>query len=139
MNKFNKKADFTGYSTDTKEIGEEFCKTVGKQNVLFPQAKASLRTVQQQFENASQAIELVVYETFQKRNITVEDSDIVVFTSPSNVEAYFGNLKLNASQKIIAIGKSTEKKLNEYGITNCILPESLGELGLAEAVFGSPS
>ena len=41
-----------------------------------------------------------------------------------------------ASHKIIAIGKSTQKKLMEFGIENCILPISFDEVGLAEAVFG---
>jgi uroporphyrinogen-III synthase len=62
--------------------------------------------------------------------------EIVVFTSPSNVESYFEKGKISAAQKVIAIGKSTEKKLIEKGVENCVLPVSFDESGLAEAVFG---
>jgi len=136
LKKFDKKAAFSGYNTDTKVVGKQFAKLVNDQTVLFPQAKQSLKTIQQQFNDNKQLVELVVYETIKKENVIVGDAEIVVFTSPSNVESFFDKFKINAAQKVIAIGKSTEKKLKEYGINNCILPESLGELGLAEAVFG---
>ena len=44
--------------------------------------------------------------------------------------------KISDKQQVVAIGKSTEKKLNEYKIENIILPASFDEVGLAEAVFG---
>ena len=46
------------------------------------------------------------------------------------------NLRMETYNKLISIGKSTEKKLNEYKIENIILPASFDEVGLAEAVFG---
>ena len=121
---------------DTKAVGKKFAKTVGAETVLFPQAKGGLRTIQQQFEDVSKLTDLVVYETVKKENKKLPQADVLVFTSPSNVESFFEKGKISVSQKVIAIGKSTEKKLSEQGIQNCLLPASFDEVGLAEAVFG---
>ena len=78
----------------------------------------------------------MVYETGKKENATIPTAEVVVFTSPSNVDSYFTKAKISDKQQVVAIGKSTEKKLNEYKIENIILPASFDEVGLAEAVFG---
>lgn len=136
LKKYNKNAAFVGSINDTKIVGKKFAKAVGTETVLFPQAKGGLRTIQQQFEDAGKLSDLVVYETVKKENTTLPEAEIIVFTSPSNVESFFENLEISTRHKIIAIGKSTEKKLKEFGIENCILPVSFDEVGLAEAVFG---
>jgi uroporphyrinogen-III synthase len=109
---------------------------VGEETVLFPQAKNGLRTVQQQFEDSSKLSDLAVYETVKKDKVKLPEAEILVFTSPSNVESFFGKAKISPDQKVVAIGTSTEKKLKENGISNVILPASFDEVGLAEAVFG---
>jgi hydroxymethylbilane synthase len=136
LKKHNRNAAFVGSIPDTKVIGKKFAKAVGNETVLFPQAKGGLRTIQQQFEDATKLTDLVVYETVKKENAKMPNAEILVFTSPSNVESYFEKGKVNDKQKVIAIGKSTEKKLQELGVINCILPASFDEVGLAEAVFG---
>ncbi len=136
LKQFGKNAAFVGKINDTKVIAQKFAKTVGEETVLFPQAKGGLRTVQQQFGDAGKLTDMVVYETVKKENLQLPEVEIVVFTSPSNVDSFFEKAKISANQKVIAIGKSTEKKLKEYGIEKCILPESFDEVGLAEAVFG---
>ncbi len=132
----NKNAAFVGSVNDTKAVGKKFAKTVGVETVLFPQAKGGLRSVQQQFEDAAKTTDLVVYETVKKENASLPDAEIVVFTSPSNVESFFKKGKISEKQKVVAIGQSTEKKLKEFGVENCILPASFDEVGLTEAVFG---
>jgi len=135
LKKFDKNAAFVGSVNDTKVVGKKFAKTVGSESVLFPQAKGGLRTIQQQFEDATKLNDLVVYETVKKDISKLPKAEIVVFTSPSNVESFFENHKITAKQKVIAIGKSTEKKLIEFGVANCVLPQSFDEVGLAECVF----
>jgi len=76
-----------------------------------------------------------VYETILSHDAEPSGAEILVFTSPSNVEAYFANNLIQPDQKIIAIGKSTGKKLDEVGLSYT-LPFSPDETGLAEAVFG---
>ena len=136
LKKHNKNAAFVGSINDTKVVGKKFAKAVGSETVLFPQAKGGLRTIQQQFEDAGKLTDLVVYETVKKENEKLPEAEVIVFTSPSNVESFFEKWKTSPSQHIIAIGKSTEKKLLEFGVKNSILPVSFDEVGLAEAVFG---
>ncbi|MBA3706090.1 MAG: hydroxymethylbilane synthase [Bacteroidetes bacterium] len=136
LKKYNRNAAFVGSINDTKVVGKKFAKAVGAETVLFPQAKGGLRTIQQQFEDTSKLTDLVVYETVKKENATLPEVNVIVFTSPSNVLSFFEKNKISKTQKVIAIGKSTEKKLKEFGIENCILPASFDEVGLSEAVFG---
>ena len=63
---YGRRADFIGYSTDTRLTGKQFASLVKSAPVVFPQAKDSMRTVQQQFVNKSQTRDLAVYETIQK-------------------------------------------------------------------------
>ncbi len=136
LKKYNRNAAFVGSINDTKVVGKKFAKAVGSETVLFPQAKGGLRSIQQQFEDSNKITDLVVYETVKKEHTKLPEVEIVVFTSPSNVESFFEKAKINANQKVIAIGKSTEKKLKEHGVEKCLLPQSFDEVGLAEAVFG---
>jgi hydroxymethylbilane synthase len=138
LKKYNRNAAFVGSVNDTKVVGKKFAKTVGAETVLFPQAKGGLRTIQQQFEDAGKLTDLTVYETVKKINVQLPEVEVVVFTSPSNVASFFEKGKINNKQRVIAMGKSTEKKLQEFGVQNCILPESFDEIGLAQAVFFQP-
>jgi hydroxymethylbilane synthase len=136
LKKYNRNAAFVGSVNDTKVVGKKFAKSVGSETVLFPQAKGGLRTIQQQFEDGSKLTDLVVYETVKKENAKMPDAEILVFTSPSNVESFFEKGKIKKEQKVVAIGESTQKKLKTFGVENCVLPVSFDEVGLAEAVFG---
>lgn len=136
LRRYGKKADFIGYSTDTRFTGKQFAATAGNATVLFPQAKGSLRTVQQQFR-PGQVIDLVVYETIKKNEAPVVQAAIMVFTSPSNVEAFFEKNRLEADQRVVAIGEATGNALQRFGIKKYKLPASFDDAGLAQAVFGS--
>ena len=128
-----------GSINDTKVVGKKFAKTVGAETVLFPQTKSGLRTIQQQFTDAGKLFDFVVYETVKKEHASIPQVEIVVFTSPSNVESFFEKATISTNQKVIAIGKSTELKLKDKGVENCVLPISYDEVGLATAVFGCTS
>src|SRR5213079_1115800 len=86
LRKYNVRADFIGYSTDTKMTGKQFASRVGEGTVLFSQAKGSLRSVQNGFVRKEQVIDLVVYETLKRNEESIPPAEIMVFTSPSNVE-----------------------------------------------------
>ncbi|MBL0046906.1 MAG: hydroxymethylbilane synthase [Bacteroidetes bacterium] len=136
LRKFGKRADFIGYSTDTKLTGKQFASTVGKKTVLFPQAKESMRSIQQAFTNSGQTTDLSVYETLKKNEELVPDFEIGVFTSPSNVAAFFEKNRLRSDQKIIAMGESTAAALKKNGVRKPVLTTSFDDLGLVRAVFG---
>ena len=129
--------DFNGEEDgiDTVDIAEEFAALAVGKCVLFPGAKDSLRTIQKAVALNSKVIDLPVYETVRDENAKQSYADVLIFTSPSNVDAYFADNLLEPEQRIICIGKSTGKKFDKMGVKYS-LPYSPDEIGLAEAVFG---
>jgi hydroxymethylbilane synthase len=128
--------EYTGDGVDPADVAAEFAKLANGHIVLFPSAAGSLRSVQQGLSADTKVIDLPVYETILEDEVEPSGAEVLVFTSPSNVEAYFVNNLLQPDQKVIAIGKSTGKKLDEMGV-KYKLPYSPDETGLAEAVFGT--
>ncbi|MFI5160627.1 MAG: hydroxymethylbilane synthase [Sphingobacteriales bacterium] len=129
---------YVGVSIDSAEVAHEFAKLANGTKVVFPGAEGSLKSIQQGLSADTKIIDLPVYETVLEEDVEGTGADILVFTSPSNVEAYFNYNLLEPNQKVIAIGKSTGRKFDEMG-TKYILPFSPDEVGLAEAVFGISS
>lgn len=131
-----KMADFNGEveGIDTKDIADEFAKVANGSKVLFPSAKGSLRTIQKALSADTKIVELTVYETVSEEDVSQSYADVMIFTSPSNVESYFVNNLLEPDQQVICIGKSTGKKFDEMGVKYS-LPYSPDEVGLSEAVF----
>lgn len=135
LRQLGKVPDFVGESSDTNDVSEEFAAIANGTNVLFPLAKDSLRTIRKNLSEDTKVTELIVYETVLIEDVDKTYADVVVFTSPSNVDAYFESNLLEPNQKVLAIGASTGKRLEELGVSY-ILPASPDEIGLAEAVFG---
>lgn len=127
--------EYVGESTDTAEVAADFAELVKGKTVLFPGAEGSLRSIQQGMSADTKVIDLPVYETVLEEDVEASGADVLVFTSPSNVDAYFAENLLDPYQKVVAIGKSTGKKFDEMGVKYA-LPFSPDEVGLAEAVFG---
>ncbi len=137
LRRFGRVPDFNGEEEgiDTTEIAKEFAAIASGTTVLFPGAKGSLRTIQQMLSVQTKIIDLPVYETVIEENVEQSYADVLIFTSPSNVEAYFADNLLEPGQKVVCIGRSTGKKFDEMGV-GYTLPYSPDEIGLAEAVFG---
>jgi hydroxymethylbilane synthase len=127
--------DYVGESGDTAEVADGFAELVKGQTVLFPGAEGSLKSIQKGLSPDTKVIDLPVYETVLVDQVEASSADVLVFTSPSNVDAYFAENLLDPYQKVVAIGKSTGKKFDEMGVKYA-LPYSPDEVGLAEAVFG---
>jgi len=128
-------ADFVGEASDTSMVARKFASMTENKTILFPQAKDSLRSIQNGLHPSARAIDLPVYETDIDENAQIPGADIIIFTSPSNVISYVQRSLIELDQKVIAIGKSTGAKLEEYGYTKYTTPWSPDELGLAEAIF----
>jgi hydroxymethylbilane synthase len=135
LRKYGHLAEFVGESGDIKEVAEDFASLVKGETVLFPRAQDSLLTIQKSLSPDTKIIDLPIYETGTVENVDKTYADILIFTSPSNVEAYFAENLLDPGQKVVAIGTSTGKKFDEMGVSYT-LPFSPDEIGLAEAVFG---
>ena len=132
---YGSRADFIGYSTDTRLTGKQFASLVKSGTVLFPQAKNSMRSIQRQFVNKAQVIDLPVYETVNKPVDGIPDADILLFTSPSNAEAFLQKKKVKKEQTIIAMGDATANTLKKAGILSVYLVPSYDETGLLQAIF----
>lgn len=135
LRKYGHLASYVGESGDINEVAEGFAALVKGQTVLFPRAQDSLLSIQKSLAEDTKVIDLPIYETVIEENIDQTYADVLIFTSPSNVEAYFTDNLLDPGQKVIAIGNSTGKKFEEMGVEYS-LPYSPDEIGLAEAVFG---
>lgn len=129
--------DYTGEGIDPADVAAEFAELTKGKTVLFPGANNSMRSIQAGMPAETKVIDLPVYETLLEEKVHASGAEVLVFTSPSNVEAYFADNLLASDQKVIAIGTSTGKKLEEAGI-KYTLPYAPDEPGLAEAVFGLP-
>lgn len=132
------RADFIGQDGDTRLTGKKFGALAGRATVLFPQAKGSMRTIQQQVPTVK-VINLVVYETITHAIDDLPAADVLVFTSPSNVESWFEKNKVTAAQKVVAMGHASESALKERGARVHALPATFDDTGLAQAVFGVSS
>ncbi|EFK59462.1 hydroxymethylbilane synthase [Sphingobacterium spiritivorum] len=137
LRKYDRVADFSGddFGIHTDEIGLEFAKIANGQTVLFPRAKDSLETIQKAMSADTKIIDMPVYETVLDENVASTTAEVLIFTSPSNVEAYFIDNLIEPGQQIISIGKSTGAKIAEMGLPY-VTPYSPDEIGLTEAVFG---
>lgn len=137
LRKFNRTADFTGdhLGINTDGIGSEFAKLVDGQTVLFPRAEGSLQTIRKALTESTKIIDMPIYETVIEEEVDKSNADVLIFTSPSNVEAYFRENLVDPGQKIICIGNSTASAIAEMGL-KYTLPYSPDEIGLAEAIFG---
>lgn len=138
LRRLNKKADFIGYSTDTRLTGKQFAAVVGSKSVLFPQAKGSLKSIQKQFTKPGQAHDLIVYETIKNNtalDFNMADMEVLVFTSPSNVDTFFEKHKIEKHQKVIAMGDATAHTLKNHGIKTDAMPASFDDIGLVQAVL----
>jgi hydroxymethylbilane synthase len=127
--------EYVGESNDTAEVATEFAELANGSTVLFPCAENSLKSIQQGLSAETKVIDLPVYETVLEEGVEASGADVLVFTSPSNVEAYFADNLMDPYQRVVAIGKSTGRKFDEMGV-KYTLPYSPDEVGLAEAVFG---
>ncbi|HEY0898046.1 MAG TPA: hydroxymethylbilane synthase [Sphingobacteriaceae bacterium] len=136
LRRFGYKPDFNGEGEgiDTADIAEEFAKVANGQTILFPGAKDSLRTIQRALNADSRVIDLPIYETVIEEQVERSSANVLIFTSPSNVEAYFAHNLLEPGQQVVCIGKSTGKKFDEMGV-KYTLPYSPDEMGLSEAIF----
>ena len=126
------KVDFIGKGAPTN-VAQGFSSMVNSNEIVFfPSSNKSLGTVQSVIDNRNK----IIVETYQTLFIDkkVENHDYLVFTSPSNVEAFLLSNKVN-NRKIISIGPSTTKALKNAGITNVLESFQSSELALADAVF----
>jgi hydroxymethylbilane synthase len=135
LRKFNLRADFIGGGSDTRITAKQFGALAGRSTVLFPQARGSMKTVQQNIPTAK-VIDLIVYETIQRTADNLPTADVLVFTSPSNLEAFLLKNTISKNQKLVAMGHATGSTLKDKGFVSFAMPDSFTDAGLVRAVMG---
>ena len=111
------RVDFIGQGSDLQKIAQDFdANASGK--IVFAQAKKSMQSIQNNLLKNTDLVTLVIYNNTSKKNIQKRDEQLLVFTSPMSVEAYFSEHELNNDQTVISIGKTTTKKLKTLDIEN---------------------
>lgn len=133
--KYEKVADFVGVGIDLIKIAKDFRDVLQSDSVLFPQAIDSYQTIQKQLAFTNTCHNLYVYKTTLKTEFDIPYSDILIFTSPSNVIAYFEKYKVDARQFVVAMGANTKYKLKEFGVANVFIPKSFDEQGLLNVLI----
>ena len=124
--------DFIGLGTPV-EVAEQFDSIISSKEIVFlPSSNKSLGTVQGILKESNKKL-LDTYTTIliDKK---LKHYDLLVFTSPSNVEAFLNSNKIS-NQKVISIGPSTTSALKNAGIINVFESFESSELALADTVL----
>jgi len=124
------KADFIGTGAP-ETTAEQFLAVAQTKNIVFVQAQNSKQSIQKLLGEAVLSQNLIVYNNYPKRDFEIATADILVFTSPMNVTAYFSRYVLQPFQQIVSIGKTTAAALEQQGMTNYFIAASPNEKGLA--------
>ncbi len=112
-----------------------FSHSVINKTVLFPQAQFSRNSVELLLKNAV-VIPLIVYKNTAKQDFSLPFFDILVFTSPLNVKAYFTKYTFHPTQQFVAIGDTTLDTLRTYiPLQNVTVSKSASEKSLAHTVL----
>ena len=133
MAKFSNKIDFIGNEVDINKTGNAFLKIIGSESCLFPISNISKRTIQKHL-NPINVFDCVVYHTKATNTSILPYFDVLIFTSPSNVEQYFKKNSVMENQIYIAMGPTTGIELQKNGIDSYLVPEKTGEIGLIDVL-----
>lgn len=101
------------HSGDTLQSARSFAQWVGKRTVFFPVSDRSNKSYTQ-YIPPHQCITSVVYKTIIEP-CTIPESDVYIFTSPSNVSGFFSANVLPGSALVVAWGTSTCNALRASG------------------------
>lgn len=127
------KANFIG-SGDPQDTATAFLKVAKGQRVGFIRARQSKMSVQKLLESELIIHDYVVYDNKIRQNLDLPETEIVVFTSPMNAEAYDHALGFSNQSHYIAIGRTTAKQLKNLGLHDFELASEPSEAGLLKSV-----
>ena len=115
------------------ETSKRFKKVLKNTEIaFFPSSNRTIGTVQGILDEKNK----IVLSTYKTTLIeaSIKTNDFYVFTSPSNVEAFFKINQLK-NNKVISIGPSTTNRLKDFGVKVVNEAFESTELALADVVF----
>ncbi|NNL92279.1 MAG: hypothetical protein HKO66_08615 [Saprospiraceae bacterium] len=86
---------------------------------IFIKAKNSLSSIEKLLDESIEQTAVEIYDNKIINNIEVPKCNLLVFTSPLNVQAWFSNYKI-ADEVIFAIGKTTAEAIQKYTTSKII-------------------
>lgn len=127
LEKLGLKVDFIGSVAGHPEtVAAEFSQWLNGRKVVIPCSDRSNRSIASVLP-ADQVLEIVVYKTILDSK-KMEDCDLYIFSSPSNLEAFLLQNRIPSDSQIIAWGTTTEKALKKKGLkSNWVLSTSSEE------------
>lgn len=115
LDKYHLRADFIAQKSGNPiEEAHHFNTWRNGRRVCFPVSQLSVGTYTTNIPDSEKII-LQVYATLFNE-VQINSKDIYVFTSPSNVEAFFKNNSIGAKARVIAWGQTTNQALKEKNI-----------------------
>jgi uroporphyrinogen-III synthase len=116
-------ADFIGQSSDPTSVGQAFkLHLKPHQKILFPASAISKRSIASQLTEQD-IIHLPTYLTLPL-SISIDQQDIYIFTSPSNIDGFLISQNL-PDAAYIAYGPTTGNYLKEKGVKNLSILEQV--------------
>jgi len=121
--------DFIG-SGDAEHVAAEFIKVAEGKKVTFIRAQNSLNSIKINLKGRLDASELITYHNTINSSASIPSTDVAIFTSPMNVDAYFQNKTVDAASILIALGRSTKKAILKYTDTDVQMPDEPSEYSI---------
>ena len=113
-----------------EHVSSEFIKVARGKKVVFVRAVNSIKSIQENLKDDLDAHELVTYKNSINLEADIPETDIAIFTSPMNVDAYFKLKKVDAAKTLIALGKSTRKAISKYLDQDVLMPNEPSEAAI---------
>lgn len=131
---FKKRVDLLG-SGEPKKFGSICLKEFAGSTVLFLQAENSLSSIQSTIKDKINCISIPVYKNTLTDSFDDPDPDIIVFTSPMNVDAYLKHVpSIHEQTVIIAIGNTTADHIHTCLNRQPIIAKAPNEFEILNAI-----
>lgn len=128
--------DFAGeLGKSTSAVAKIFADANAGSSVLFPQSNLAMQQVSDIISGACKVEKVVAYHTLVNSNRSIPEARILVFTSPSNFNAYV-SMKGLPTQACVSIGETTADAMRKAGITQVSIASAFDQLSMADMVAG---
>lgn len=135
IKKWTNRVDYTGSSSlKTEEISADFLSVVNGEKVLVPCGKQTMGTLKKA-DKEKLVTEVVFYSTLPNNWIAPTEFDLILFTSPSNVQAYVQNHEVRPDTVCLAIGDKTAAEIEKQGL-KATISEGYLETDLFKMIMG---
>lgn len=131
LREFGKAPDFAGNGLPD-QVAPAFAVLAAGMRVLFPQAMESRQSIQKFLGTTVEAISMPVYQNNIRVDFQLPVTQLLLFTSPLNAQAFYEMYPERTSTPVLAIGQSTRQALVELGFSEIYTVEKPSELLLAQ-------